>query len=208
MELFGFEEEACRLTRLRDVTLDSGAFGKGEALDRIARSHEGSGPAPWLIDLGGQVMVHGLPPGRHGWEILVSHPERRERPALMLELTSGSVSTSSGSERDRTAGGRRIRHILDPRSGRPAPYGGSVTVWHQSALAADILSTALFVMGPDDGIAWAERNSIAAGYLESDPTGTAVRMWATTSFARLNPRLVPQAGGRPRTQARKRGGAD
>jgi thiamine biosynthesis lipoprotein len=196
LQLFRFDEESCRLTRLTEVTLDSGAFGKGEALDRIARSPDGSGPAPWLIDLGGQVMVHGLPPGRENWEVFLSHPGRRGTPALRLELTSGSISTSAGSERDHVVAGRRIRHILDPRTGLPAAFTGSVTVWHESALAADILSTALFVMGPDDGISWAEANEVAACFMETGPQGGAVRVRATTRFHGLGPHLVTDSDGK------------
>ncbi len=49
-------------------------------------------------------------------------------------------------------------------------FDGSVTVWHRRALVADILSTALFVMGPDEGLRWAEARGIAACYLVPDTT--------------------------------------
>ena len=49
--------------------------------------------------------------------------------------------------------------------GRPAEFQGSVVVWHDRALVADILSTALFVMGPKTGLAWAEEHGIAVAFL-------------------------------------------
>jgi thiamine biosynthesis lipoprotein len=52
-------------------------------------------------------------------------------------------------------------------TGRPAPFEGSVIVWHERALVADIVSTALYVMGPHDGVLWAEARGIAACYLPS-----------------------------------------
>ena len=75
----------------------------------------------------------------------------------MLSLTDLSVSTSGNSERGRTVGGRRIGHELDPHTGRPAPDFGSATVLAPSALAADVLSTAFFVLGPEKGLALSER---------------------------------------------------
>jgi thiamine biosynthesis lipoprotein len=51
------------------------------------------------------------------------------------------------------AGGVRIGHLLDPRTGRPAPDFGSATAVAESGLVADILSTAFFVIGPREGLA-------------------------------------------------------
>ena len=79
--------------------------------------------------------------------------------------------------------GTRVGHIFDPRTGRPATFAGSVTVWHERALAADILSTALYVMGPDIGLRWAEGQGLAACYLI--PEGASLRMAATAAFRNL-----------------------
>jgi thiamine biosynthesis lipoprotein len=53
--------------------------------------------------------------------------------------------------------GRRVGHLLDPRTGEPAPDFGSVTVVAPSAFVADVLSTAFFVLGPEQGLALSER---------------------------------------------------
>ena len=159
---------ACAITRSADVTLDAGAFGKGEAIDRVRRT-EGSDAGAWMIDFGGQMTVSGA-----SWPVAIAHPARRNEAALEVMLSEGSLATSGGSERDLTLpDGTRIGHILDPRTGRPAPARQpfSVTVWHERALDADILSTALYVMGPDDGLAWAEARGIATCFLVADATG-------------------------------------
>lgn len=170
-----FDAGRCTLRMPAGMSIDVGAFGKGEALDRAraavhATTSDGPPPtgdrhAAWLIDLGGQVAVSGVPPGTSGWDVSVAHPRRRETPVLRLQLPSGSLATSAGSERDLRVGPRRIGHILDPRNGRPADFDGSVTVWHERARAADVLSTALFVMGPEKGLDWADARGIAAVYL-------------------------------------------
>jgi FAD:protein FMN transferase len=175
-----FDPDACQLTRAADVAIDTGAFGKGEALDRVAAE----GLTPWLIDLGGQVAVRGLPPGEQAWTVSVADPRDRDRPLFDVQLRDGSLSTSGGSERDVSVGGVRVGHILDPRTGRPAPFDGSVAVWHPSALMADMLSTALYVMGPTKGLEWARSRQIAAVFLVPTPSGRVDEL-ATPQFAAL-----------------------
>ena len=175
-----FTPETCTVVRDADVTIDVGAFGKGEALDRVERAGlRGS----WLIDLGGQVSAVGTPPGSPRWPVALAHPLDRAREVLALEIPSGSLATSAGSERDLLVEGERVGHILDPRTGLPAPFTGSVSVWHTSGLYADALSTALFVMGPDMGLAWAEAEDLAAVYLIPDSDG--LRVMPSTAFQPL-----------------------
>lgn len=178
--LLQFDVRACTLTRRGDVRLDVGAWGKGEAIDRVRR---GLPDVPWLIDFGGQIAVNGLPPGEQAWPASLAHPRARDDAFVNVWLREGSISTSAGSERDLLVDGRRIAHHLDPRTGEPASFSGSVSVWHASALVADALSTALYVMGPAQGLRWAERHEIAACYLVAD--GGRVTTTATSRFREL-----------------------
>lgn len=159
---FSLDAKNRQITRRRDATIDVGGFGKGEGLDRVLRYAQAHGSAPFLIDLGGQFLAYGHPPGKSGWEVDLADPMDRHKPALSLTMAEGSLSTSAGSERDVVVDGKRIGHIIDPRTGQPVVSNGSVTVWHASALAADILSTALFVMGSEAGSRWADENGVAA----------------------------------------------
>jgi thiamine biosynthesis lipoprotein len=183
LQHFDFDRQQCTITRRTDVTLDVGAFGKGEALDRAARALSGTA---WMIDLGGQVAVGGTPPDGKPWIVALAHPADRQRVITNVPLSAGSLSTSGGSERDLRVGRTRVGHILDPRTGRPTPFEGSVVVWHERALVADILSTALYVMGPEAGLPWAASRGFAAAYLI--PEGASVRVTATPDFTiRLKP---------------------
>ena len=166
--LFGFkylnfDGKDCTVVRLRDVSVDVGAFGKGYALDRVEHTLE-EFSKPWMIDVGGQLMVSGLAE-TESWPFAIANPVHRMRTVLNLNLKEGSISVSGGSERDRLVNGVRLGHILDPRSGRPVNDAGSVIVWHRKALLADILSTALFVMGVEEGIRWADERGIAACFI-------------------------------------------
>ena len=165
---FRFDPDTCRVTRTANATLDAGAFGKGEALRRlIAALADG---LPWMVDLGGQIAVGG-PSGGEGWPVGIAHPARRIQAALALTLTTGSLATSGASERSWVVEGRPVVHILDPRTGQPVHRPASATVWHEDPLAADVLSTALYVMGAGEGLDYAERHGIAALFLVPGPDG-------------------------------------
>lgn len=179
MRLYQIDAPAGLITRTADVIIDCGAFGKGEALDRL-HSTGSVNNSSWLVNLGGQVAVQGIRPRTDGWGVNIAHPRFRERPALNIRLASGSLATSGGSERDLKVSGRKVGHILDPRTGRPLEFAGSVSAWHESALIADILSTALYVMGPDVGLEWAEFRGLAACYLL--PTQNGIECRATRDF--------------------------
>ena len=172
---------ACTVVRRADVTLDAGGFGKGEAIDRALDATRGA-PGAWLIDFGGQVAVAGERP-EGAWPVAIAHPERRGAPVAELRLSAGSLATSGGSERNLTLdSSERIGHVLDPRSGAPIRRRGSVVVWHRDAFAADVLSTALHVMGPDDGLAWAAARGISACFLLADAAAGEVVFRATPAF--------------------------
>jgi thiamine biosynthesis lipoprotein len=155
------DEQNCTAIRNSEVLLDSGAFGKGESLQRILLNAQEKHSAAFQIDFGGQILVFGK-----AFDIELAHPaERLSGSGIRINIKSGSVSTSGGSERDKVVDGERIGHILDPHSGLPSPSFGSVTVWDESALTADILSTGLYVMGPEKGMAYANANRVAACFL-------------------------------------------
>ena len=184
------DSQRCAVTRRAAVTLDAGGFGKGEALDRV-REAERMRPGAWFIDFGGQIAVSGEA-SDGPWTVGVAHPGRRRDAVLDLPVAAGSLATSGGSERDLILeDGGRIGHVLDPRSGRPVSRPESVTVWHESAFAADVLSTALYVMGPEEGMAWAAARGVAACFIAADPASGRVTFRATPAFEARFPLPAP-----------------
>ena len=129
-----------------DAGIDEGAWGKGYALDRAMAALRRAGVREALLDLGGQVSVLGRA------TVAVADPRDRGRRAVSLAVADASVSTSGNSERGLTVDGRRIGHLFDPRTGQPAPDFGSATAVAPSGLVADVLSTAFFVLGPEEGL--------------------------------------------------------
>jgi thiamine biosynthesis lipoprotein len=146
-------------------SFDEGGFGKGYAIDRmmavLASGAAGSQPAGTgrraespplhlLINFGGQLAVRG------SMRVTIADPKDRQHPVLELTLANASLSTSSNSEQ---------MHLVDPRTGEHLPRRGSASVIAADALTADILSTALFVMGAGDGLRWADANGVAAIFI-------------------------------------------
>lgn len=142
--------------RRADTVLEEGGWGKGAGL---AGAIEALSAEPAvsraMLDLGGQVAVFSRGSAPAAWKILVADPRRRDRIVAELMIDGGSLSTSGNGERGIVAGGRKLGHILDPRTGAPAPDFGSLTVWTADPLRADCLSTGLYVLGPEAALAWA-----------------------------------------------------
>lgn len=129
--------------------IEEGGFGKGYALDRMVEKLHGDA----VINFGGQIAVRGCK------EVAIAHPAHRDQVARELTLCNASLSTSSTSEKP--------GHIVDPRSGESLPARGSVSVVHESALAADVLSTALYVMGPQEGSRWAQQHGVRVIFINN-----------------------------------------
>jgi thiamine biosynthesis lipoprotein len=151
--LFTFEESSSSVSRCDALAgIDEGAWGKGWALDKAAAAMREAGASSFVLDLGGQVLAEGEEAA-----VAVAHPRDRSRAIATLRLRNASVSTSGNSERSRVVDGRRIGHLLDPRTGEPARDFGSVTVVARDGLTADVLSTTFFVLGPKEGMALSDR---------------------------------------------------
>ncbi|HEV2720972.1 MAG TPA: FAD:protein FMN transferase [Thermoanaerobaculia bacterium] len=139
---------------------EEGAWGKGLAIDKMLLVFRNKGAARVRINLGGQIGQYGDQPF-----VAIADPARRDKPAVGVLLVKESISTSAGSEKSFTVGGRTFTHLLDPRSGVALPPRGSVSVIHNSAFTADMLSTALYVMGPEAGAKFAKEHDIKAVFI-------------------------------------------
>ena len=138
--------------------LDLGGVAKGYAVDRIIAVLKRNGIQAGLVNAGGDIATFGRKPGGKDWEIGVSHP-RLSRLIRLRHIPLEAVATSGDYQRFFMQDGLRYHHILDPSTGYPARGCISVTVWSKSAMDADALATAVFVLGPEKGLALVERLS-------------------------------------------------
>jgi thiamine biosynthesis lipoprotein len=172
--------------------LDAGGFGKGEALRAATGRLRELGVESASMDFGGQVHVVGAGPDDSSWRVGVAHPFDRSVQVAELMLRDASASTSGPSERGTRVDGRPVSHHIDPRTGRPVEAWGSVTVVALDPFVADALSTALYVMGPTEGMRWVQgMDDVGALFLTLDAEGALrarmsdgmERWWVGEAFA-------------------------
>lgn len=176
--------------RAAAVEIDVDGIAPGWAVDRIAAGFEALGILDYIVELGGEVRARGVNPGGRRWRVAIETPGTPERQAYaVIELDGLGVSTSGDYRDYREVDGRRISHTIDPRSGAPVGHGlASVTVVHEFAAAADAWATALMVLGPEEGMAMARRERLAALFIQRGPRAGTFVASATPEFDRLRVR--------------------
>jgi thiamine biosynthesis lipoprotein len=132
-----------------------GGVGKGFAVDRAATMLRSHGITDFLVQAGGDLYASGRR-GDRPWRAAIRDP-RSEGNFAAIDLHDTTLSTSGDYERFFLADGRRYHHILDPDTGEPAQGTRSVTIVAKRAVIADGLSTGVFVMGADAGMALIEK---------------------------------------------------
>lgn len=143
---------------LRDgLQLDPGGFGKGYAVERMAALLKRYDIESAMISAGTSTLYAlGAPPDEpRGWKAEIRSPDDLGRAAQTLYLRDESLSTSGSYEKFFEVGGVRYSHIMDPRTGRPAPGTAAVSVRADSAMDSEVWTTALFVLGEE----WATANA-------------------------------------------------
>lgn len=145
------------------VYLDFSSVAKGYAVDKLADFLSARGVDAYLVEIGGELRAAGLKPDGSPWRIAVEKPVPGIREsARVLALENMAVATSGDYRNFFTVDGVNYPHIIDPRTGRPVAHGtGSVTVLHPRCANADALATALSVLGPQQGLAFARERDLA-----------------------------------------------
>ncbi len=168
-----------RVVLSRGGGIDLGGIAKGYAVDQALAELRKAGARAGLVDLGGSSI------GTFGAELemAIRNPEDPEgEPWATFVLQEGAVSTSALDQHG--------AHILDPRTGAPASGVLATTVLAGTGIEADALSTAVFVLGPEAGLALAAERGASAVVLTREE-GRAM-LYSTAGFAeRFRLRLAP-----------------
>lgn len=176
------EFEGGRARRLRDVTLDFSGIAKGHAVDAVAEALLAIGCHHFLVEIGGELRGAGMKPDWQPWWVDVEAPPGLDLPTLRVALCDLSIATSGDYRRYREEGSIRLSHTIDPGKKAPIAHAvASVTVLHESAMLADAWATAITVLGPQDGMALAERQNLAVLMVERTGPG-AGREHATSAL--------------------------
>lgn len=138
--------------------VDVGGIAKGYAADEAARILTEAGIEHALLDFGGNILTVGTKPDGSEWRIGIQTPDSSRGEYLGIAyVVDQSVVTSGTYERFFVEDSVRYHHILDPKTGYPVQNGlGSVTIIADESMVADALSTAVFVLGLDAGLAFVE----------------------------------------------------
>ncbi|MGI9627560.1 MAG: FAD:protein FMN transferase [Longimicrobiales bacterium] len=152
--------------RLNGTQLTLDGVAKGYVVDQAVAALVGAGAERVLVDAGGDMATGGSGAPQSPFRISVAHPRHADRRIASAPLAGTAVATS-GDYVQRFGPGFGHHHIIDPRTGRSANALSSATVTAPTAIAADALSTAVFVLGPEEGVEFLKDQDRAEGLLVS-----------------------------------------
>ena len=152
------------------VQIDGGAVAKGQACDVIAEVLRNNGCTNYLVDIGGEVVAHGMNDKGNPWHIGITKPNinnegEQEDLQEILAVSDICMATSGNYRNYYYADGERRSHTIDPRTGWPVQHSLlSATVVSSTCMRADALATACMVLGADQALEMIERAEDAACY--------------------------------------------
>ena len=178
------EVPAIRKDRAK-LYIDLSAYAKGLAADEIAALLENEDIANYLVEIGGDLRARGHNASNAKWRIAIERPDQSGNTVeKIIHVHDLSVATSGDYRNFFEFEGRRYSHTIDPRTGWSVTHNlASVTVLGESAAFADAMATAIMVLGPEAGLALAEREDIAADLLLRD--GGAITEHMSSKFKSL-----------------------
>lgn len=153
------------------MQLDMGAVGKGIACDQVMEEMRKSDVQGAVVSIGGSIAVYGVKAIGQNWNIGIRDPRGEYDDCLGVMETEGNIiiSTSGDYEKYFEQDGKRYHHIFDPATGYPAKNGLiSVTIVSKDGFLSDALSTACFVLGLEDGMAYANEKGVEAVFVTDD----------------------------------------
>lgn len=131
----------------KGMEIDLGAIAKGYFADKVMELFKENGASSAMVDMGGNVLVHGDPPsGESDWKVGIQNPFLpRGNAAALVRIRDQSVVTSGIYERVLEKGGNKYHHIFNSRTGYPIENNiASLTIIADRSLDCDIYTTELF----------------------------------------------------------------
>lgn len=169
-----------------ELQLDLSTVGEGYAADQLAAFLQRQGVEHYLVAVGGAVFARGERQPGQRWRIAIQQPTDRQTAAqAVVTLRDYGISTAGSYHNYYTLDGRRLSHIIDPRSGYPVQHTlVSATVIAPTTLEADAWDTGLLVLGMPKAQALALRCDLAAYLIARQADGT-LTVWASPRFQRF-----------------------
>lgn len=152
----------------KGMKINLGAIAKGYIVDRMVSFLKEKGIKTLLVNAGGDIYASGSPSGRTSWKIGMRDPRNFQGVKEIIDIRDMGVATSGDYEKYFLMNGKRYSHIIDPETGYPASGVISVTVIAETAVEADALATALFVMGKEKGMELADSQGVKALFVTGE----------------------------------------
>lgn len=151
--LVELDRDGKRLKVPKGRAIDLGGIAKGFAVDRAAAVLRKAGLENFLVQAGGDLYGAGKKQDGTPWVSGVQDPRGPKGTYFaILPLENHAFSTAGDYARSYVKDGRRYHHIIDPKTGYPADASRSVTIWAPTALVADAVDDAVFILGPEKGL--------------------------------------------------------
>ena len=155
----------------KNMIIDLGSIAKGYAADEIAKILSANNVNSAIIDLGGNILAHGVKPTGDNWRIGIQNPYK-ERGGIIgvLQVKNKTVVTSGIYERYIEEDGVRYHHLLNPHTGYPFDNNiAGVSIITDKSIDADALSTTVFAKGIEEGLKFVESlNNVDAIFISKD----------------------------------------
>jgi thiamine biosynthesis lipoprotein len=161
------------------VGIDLGGIAKGMAVDAALARLQALGVDAALVNAGGDLAVHGLPPGTDAWPIAVQGRDA----TFTIPLSHGAMATSGVSRRRWQQGTVTRHHLLDPSTGLPVNNGlWSVTVVAATCGQAEVAAKAAFTLGTDEGQRFIEGQGLSGLLVREDGDWRSAGRWPVAAM--------------------------
>jgi thiamine biosynthesis lipoprotein len=180
------EEKSTVMLAKQGMKIDLGGIAKGYIVDRAAEDLKKAGINSALINVGGNIRTIGVKADGQKWRLGIRNPRDKEEDPDdnyldVIKVEDANVVTSGDYERYFKEEGQRYHHILDPDTGYPSRDLASVTIVSDSSFKADILSTALFILGFKKAKSYIQKNKDLEGMIIT----TELKKWKSSGFEDL-----------------------
>jgi thiamine biosynthesis lipoprotein len=165
------KDKALVMLKKKNMLLDLGGIAKGYAADIAVDILKKNGISSGLVAIAGDIRAFGLKPGGKPWNIGIKNPRQKDRSdeiIAKIPLTDKAISTSGDYERFFIVDNKRYHHLLDPKTGFPAYRSRSVSIIADKGVFADAFSTAVFVLGPDEGMNLVKKMGLEAVIIDNN----------------------------------------
>lgn len=166
------------------LTFNFSAIAKGFGSDEVANMFKRNDVVDFIVEIGGEVVAHGLSPRGGAWNVAIESPSTanlKRESKLIVELDNKSMATSGDYRNYRMQSDKKYSHIVNPKTGLPNPTDiVSATIVADCCMDADAFATSCVVMGSESAKQMVENYAIAAYFIFDDMT-----VWSSSEFKKL-----------------------